>query len=143
MDNTIRGVTGGLGSYATDFVDLLLESSGAVDKVEKPAKDLSQKPLARAFLLNNASTGKSIDKLYNLKDKLPAQKALQVFGGSVNEEEYKLVNSGAKQVGGISKQIRAIENSPTLDGETKRKQIDVLNKQRNQKAFDLLKNKGK
>jgi hypothetical protein len=142
VDNTIRGLTGGLGTYATDIVDLIVEGSGLVDDAEKPKKDfLTEKTPLKAFLMNKSSTGKSVDKLYTLKDKLGKERGSSKDKGKPYEKEmqYKFVNEATKDIGEISKQIRQIENAPDMTGEQKRQLIDAYNKRRNELAIQTMK----
>ncbi|MCM3405929.1 LPD38 domain-containing protein [Cytobacillus oceanisediminis] len=134
VDNTIRGFTGGLGTYVTDAVDLIVEGSGMVDEVERPEKDpLTEQTPLRAFLMNKSSTGKSVDMLYTSKDKLTRER------GSFKskeleypkEEEYQFINAATKEIGEISKLMRTVENDPNMNGEQKRQALDKLNKARN------------
>lgn len=133
IDNTIQGLFGGTGSYATSSLDWILNNTGAVNNPARPAKSIDQKPLARAFLVNQSSTGKSMDTLYNMKDKLSrargsAKEHNQPFK---QEGQYQLANQATKNIGQISSQIRTIQNSPTMAAEEKKKMLDQLIEQRN------------
>lgn len=142
VDNTIRGFTGGLGTYATDIIDLIVEGSGMVDEVERPEKDfLTEQTPLKAFLMNKNSTGKSVDKLYGLKDKLNRDRGSYQSKNEKfpNEAEYQFVNDVTKEISEISKAIRMVENDPNMDGEQKRQEIDKLNKLRNYLAYEVRK----
>ncbi|MBK5482992.1 hypothetical protein JFV29_14045 [Peribacillus sp. TH16] len=142
IDNTIRGFTGGLGTYATDSIDVILEGSGVVgDDVEKPKKDfLTEQTPLRAFLMNESSTGESVDKLYSLLDKLSRQRgsAKSKDEDFSKEEEYEEIKDSAKEVSDISKEIRLIQNDSYMSAEEKRVEIDRLNKRRNEIAFNTI-----
>lgn len=143
MDNTIRGFTAGLGTYATDIIDLIVEGTGLVDEVERPEKDfLTEQTPLRAFLMNKNSTGKSVDKLYSLKDKLNRDRgSYESKSGEEfpNEAEYQFVNDVTKEISELSKAIRMIENDPNMDGKLKRQEIEKLNKLRNYLAYEVRK----
>jgi Large polyvalent protein associated domain 38 len=137
MDNTIRGLTGGLGEYTVDAVDFVLDKTGIVNKkAEKPAKQVNQQPLLRSFMVNQGSTGESVNKLYNLLDTLTKARgsAKQNEKDFAKEDLYKQVKDVTKEISEISKEMRSIENDPTMSGETKRRLLDELNKQRNEIA---------
>ena len=91
--------------------------------------------------MNNNSTGKSVDKLYSLKDKLSRDRGSYQ---SKNEEfpkevEYQIVNDITKEISEISKVIRMVENDPNMRGEQKRHEIDKLNRLRNYLAYEIRK----
>lgn len=133
IDSTIQGFTGGLGTYATSAVDLFVDGVSTKNKPERPAKNLDQKPLARAFLVNQSGSGESIDRLYSLREKLSKDRgsAKQNNEPYLDEGKYKNINSITKQLGEINKQIRFIENNPSLSAEEKRSTLDELIRQRN------------
>ena len=137
IDNSIRGFFGGLGEYSVDAIDALIinpiqKATGTDEGIEKPDKQINQQPLLRSFLVNQGSTGESVGKIYDLVDKL--KKAKGSDSPSFDEVAYDQANDTAKQISDITKQMREIENNPDMSGEEKRKQLDVLNKQRNEIA---------
>jgi Large polyvalent protein associated domain 38 len=137
VDNTIRGLTGGLGEYTVDAVDFVMDKTGIVNKkVEKPDKQVNQQPLLRSFMVNQGSTGESVNKIYNLLDTLTKARgsAKQNEKDFAKEDTYKQVKDVAKDISEISKEMRSIENDPNMSGETKRRLLDDLNKQRNEIA---------
>jgi hypothetical protein len=145
IDNTIQGFTGGSGTYVTNFADWLTQSLGLTDNPERPAKSIDQKPLARAFLVNQSSSGQSLDDLYTLKDRLTDERgsAKQNNQPFRKESEYKAANDFTKSISDISKQIRIIENSRNYTAEQKKQMIDSLIQQRNslsRQAMEQLRN---
>jgi hypothetical protein len=145
IDNTIQGFTGGSGTYVTNFADWLTQSLGLTDNPERPAKSIDQKPLARAFLVNQSSSGQSLDDLYTLKDRLTDERgsAKQNNQPFRKESEYKAANDFTKSISDISKQIRIIENSRNYTAEQKKQMIDSLIQQRNslsRQAMERLRN---
>lgn len=146
IDNSIQGFTGGLGTYATSGLDSVIDwFSGNDDKPEKPTKSIDQAPLTKAFLVNQSSTGKSIDQLYKMKDKLSKERGSAKTNGSEYKKEpvYDYVNDVTKQVSDINKEIRTVENTKELTGDEKKRAVDQLNKLRNdiaRQAVQQLKN---
>lgn len=154
MDNTIQGLTAGLGKYATDAVDAILTGKvpftnwkvapPIVERPEAPAKKFEQQPLLRSFLVDPSQGGKVMDQFYTEIDKLSKEKSSnklnnKVFGGTLKKPEYlpkekneqlKSLNKYSDDVSDINKQIREIEKSMILSPREKRKQIDVLMDQR-------------
>ena len=143
VDNTIRGFTGGLGTYATSVIDVF--ARGDEGDPARPAKSIDQQPLTRAFLVNQSSSGDSLDKLYNLKDKLTkargsAKQNKELF---VDEAKYKMVNDATKTIGELNKKIRSVENHVELSAEDKKIVLDVLIERRNtlsREAMEKIKN---
>lgn len=136
IDNTIRGMTGGLGTYATGAIDLIAEGTGAVEKKNKPAKKISEQPLARAFLANETGTGKSMNDLYEEKDRLTRNKG-SAEGRSTkftDEAKLKYINGASDRISKINKLMRQIENDKTLTPQAKRDKLDKLNNNRNEIA---------
>jgi hypothetical protein len=127
MDNTIRGFTAGLGSYATSFIDTILKSSGAIDRPESAEKRLEQLPLAKAFLVDPFQNTKSLDKFYDEREKLQKQKTSAKLNNTLFKDEARLkyLNKVADNMSKINSNIRSIESgefSPT----EKRERIESL-----------------
>lgn len=145
IDNTVQGFTGGLGTYGTSAIDYFVNKASDADKPERPTKTIDQAPLTRAFLMNQSSTGASLDKLYKLKDTLTKQRGSASANDREFEKEglYDVVNDFTKQISDINKEIRAVENSPDLTSDEKKNAMDELNNVRNEiarQAMDLLQN---
>jgi hypothetical protein len=140
IDNTIQGLTGGTGTYVTNAIDWLLNSTGAVNNPQKAAKNIDQQPLAKAFLVNQSSTGQSMDSLYNLKDQLTRDKGSAKQQGKpfTQQMQYNLTNQATKQISKLSGQIRSVENSPVMSADQKREMLDALIKQRNALALQTM-----
>lgn len=154
MDNTIQGLTAGLGKYATDAVDSILMGKvpftgkkvapAIVERPEAPSPKTEQRPLLRSFLVDPTQGGKAMDKFYETLDELSKEKSSnklndRVFGGTRKKPEYlprekeellKSLNKSSTEVSDINKQIREIEKSMTLTPREKRKQIDALMEER-------------
>ncbi|MEK3819695.1 LPD38 domain-containing protein [Cytobacillus sp. FSL W8-0315] len=145
IDNTIQGFTGGLGTYGTSAIDYFVNKASDTDKPQRPTKSIDQAPLTRAFLVNQSSTGASLDKLYKLKDTLSKQRGSASTNDREFEKEglYDAVNDFTKRISEINKEIRAVENSPELTSDEKKNAMDELNKVRNEiarQAMELLQN---
>jgi hypothetical protein len=127
MDNTIKGLTAGLGTYATDAIDAMIGKN-------KPAKNVSQLPVIKAFTVNETSTGKSMDFLYSEVDKLTKAKNSnkETFD---KEKELKYLNAVKGEISELSKEIRAIQNDPKMSPEAKREKLNTLMRKRNDLAI--------
>jgi len=136
IDNTIRGLTAGLGTYATSAIDTLLEATGAVSKPAKPSKKISELPLLKAFLVNEGASGKSMSDLYDTREKLTREKGSAKANRQPFKEGGKLkyTQQVTKQIGDITKAIRQIENNPNMSPQEKRSRIEDLNRRRNELA---------
>lgn len=123
MDNTIKGLTAGLGTYATDAIDAMIGKN-------KPAKNPSQFPVIKAFAVNENSSGKSMDFLYEEADRLTRSK-------NSNPEtfeqyaELKYLESVKNEVSELSKEIRAIQNDIYIKPVEKRDRLNKLMRERN------------
>jgi hypothetical protein len=134
MDNTIQGLTAGLGTYATSAMDTILKGVGAVDRPASPEKRLEQKPFAKAFLVDPLQSTKGTDKLYTRKDELSKEKASAKLNGTTFDKalELKQLENAADMMSKINKQIRTIEGDVNLAAKQKRDQIEPLLTQRNE-----------
>lgn len=141
MDNTIQGLTAGLGQYATSAIDVLVDKLGITDNPSRPAKGPAQQPLAKAFLVNPTQSGKSTEKLYDIKDRLTRDKGSAKFNQKQFADDGKLgfVTEQTDTMSGITKNIRAIENDANLTPKQKRERIDPLLKMRNEVAQQSMK----
>ena len=145
IDNTIQGLTGGLGKYATDGIDAaivnpILKATGNHDGVEKPAKLVSQQPVLRAFMMDQGTTGESMNKLYDLREKLQRQKGSK--SKQFDEYKYDQVKAGTQQIGDVTKEMNGVRNSTTLSAKQKRDRLEQLNRQRNEVARQAWKSIG-
>ncbi|MGV6934121.1 LPD38 domain-containing protein [Paenibacillus sp. CMM36] len=141
MDNTIQGLTAGLGNYATSAIDSMLKGVGLVDRPDAPEKRLEQLPFAKAFLVDPLQSTKSSEKLYDLKEKLSSEKA----SAKLNKEDFarkrdlKTLEKAAKKLSDINAEIREIEKNEAMSAREKRVQIEPLLSERNQIARDTMK----
>jgi len=145
MENTIKGYTAGLGQYSMDIYDFIAGKTYAKD-IQKPEKTLTQKPLVRAFLMNNMSTGKSMSYVYdtfnelNTKNNGLKQQGEKLTGKEM--EKFKDITNYKEAISAVSKDMRDISNSASYSPEEKTKLLVELNKERNDysiKAYDTYK----
>jgi hypothetical protein len=131
VENTIRNTTAGLGGYVLDAADKALGKN-------KPAKNTNQQPVIKAFTVNEKSTGKALDFIYSEKDRLTKERgSFELTNKDAkfpDESKYKYMNKIAKEIGGISKEIREIQNDQKLTAVQKRDKINVLADERNRIA---------
>jgi hypothetical protein len=145
MDNTIRGLTAGLGTYATSAIDVLLENMNITDNPAKPKKGAEQKPLAKAFLVNPLQGGKSTEKLYDMRKKLTRERGSAELNNRPFEDEAKLkfINNRTSKMAEINNLIREIENSKKIRADKKGDAIRKLTKAKNKiarEAVEILQN---
>jgi len=140
IDNTIRGVTAGLGTYATTAIDSILYGLGAAEKPIRPQKDITQQPFIKAFTVSQTGTGKAIDELYKLQDKLERELGSAKLKGSPFKDKGKLnkIKDATEKIGKISKRIRGIQNDKVMTAQEKRVELDRLNKKRNNIAIEAM-----
>lgn len=140
MDNTIKGLTAGLGTYATSAIDVLLDKFNVSDNPVRPAKAPAQQPLNKAFLVNPLQGGKSTEELYELKEKLTREKGSAKLNQRPFRDEGKLkyITNATDNMSDITKRIRQIENSRDLSAAEKRERIEPLIRQRNKIARDTM-----
>lgn len=136
VDNTIRGVTGGLGTYATNAIDALAETSGIVDSKNKPARNLSELPVLKAFLASERTSNQSMGDLYDEKDRLTREKGSAKANQQdfVNAIRLKQLEQAAGKIADTTKEMRKIENDKSMDPIKKRDKLNELSRLRNELA---------
>lgn len=149
VDNTLQGLTAGLGTYATSAIDSLLQGKvlgqkvlpAVVDRPNAPEKRLEQKPFAKAFTVDPLQGGASMDKLYAKKDELTKKKASAKLNKSPFKEAAELarLSAAADRMAAINKQVRTIEANKTLSAAAKRDKIESLITTRNKLAISAVK----
>lgn len=141
VDNSVQGFFGGLGTYSTSIIDMFVNAVSDTDNPERPEKNIAQKPVAKAFLVNPNSSGASLDKLYTLKEKLSKARgsAKQNEKEFADEDLYDQVNDVTKEIGDLNKEIRSTENSKELSAKEKRNILEQLIRERNETARQAMK----
>lgn len=125
VDNTIKGMTAGLGGYALDFADMMAG-------VNRPSKEITQMPLIKAFTVNKNSSGKSMELVYSQADRLTKIKnSSDEALPALESYQLKLLSEAKEELGELSKEIRAIQNDPDMHPDTKRSKLTPLMEQRN------------
>jgi hypothetical protein len=67
IDNILYGWTGGLGRYATEAIDKVLQKTGVVAPKIEPSPTLADLPITRAFVVRNplGSSSESVNNFYD------------------------------------------------------------------------------
>ncbi len=75
IDNLIQGWTGGLGRYATQAIDKLLQGTGVVPEKIEPSPTAADIPVLKAFVVRNPIGGASasVEKFYDILDGFTGQ----------------------------------------------------------------------
>lgn len=133
MDNMIRGYTGGLGTLVSSGIDAAAGIGSEGPK--RVAKGAAQKPLLKAFLVNDIAPAPSIQRLYSLKTELEAEKKSADLHGTafLREGIYDIVKEATDQMGENNKLIKEITNDNS-DPKVKLANVKSLKLQNNQIA---------
>jgi hypothetical protein len=104
IDNTIRGYSAGLGTYATKGLDLLLTGTGAVTPTPKPSTYEPDVPVAKAFQVRTFGQSKSVDEFYTELEKLEGlysgvRKRFNVPAGTTIKLEELMEIARTKDIG--------------------------------------------
>ncbi|KKL91114.1 hypothetical protein LCGC14_1897930, partial [marine sediment metagenome] len=155
IDNLINAWTGGLGRYATNILDAILEGTGISPKITKPSPELADVPVLKAFVVRNpfGSQNESVNKFYEkLEDYQKTENALKEFlktGDIIKFNELKekhpellffydfekdiaysasarYLRSVARDLSELRKKQDIIFKSETMSAEAKRKKIDEI-----------------
>ena len=88
IENTIRGLSGGLGNHILKLADMALRKSGALPDRIQPTKTLSDIPFIKAFVVRYpASDAESIQRFYD--DYSKSKQALSAAKQLIKESEGK------------------------------------------------------
>ncbi|KKM06257.1 hypothetical protein LCGC14_1745800, partial [marine sediment metagenome] len=82
IDNLINAWTGGLGRYATNILDAILEGTGISPSIPEPSSTLADVPVLKAFVVRDpfGAQNESVNKFYEkLEDYQKNEKALKEF----------------------------------------------------------------
>lgn len=132
IDNTIREVLGGLGKYGVELADVGLVAAGVAKPVPKPARTLSETPIAKAFAVETPQTSSaSVDRFYREADALESKYQTSKKGGQKlrREEGTRLTRYRAyRQALSDLRQLRSrVELSKTMTPQAKRAELDRIN----------------
>lgn len=118
--------------------DTALGATGLVPKKNLPAKDITQAPLAGAFLMKSNTSGKSMNTVFEELNKLSSErKSLKSKNkelSSAKEGKYQYLSDVATEIGEMSEAIRLYKNDPNYSRTEKKKKIDELIALRNDYA---------
>ena len=166
MENTIKGFTAGLGTYATDSIDALLKGPNVpftggkklypplIERPTPPEKRAEQSPFARSFLVDPLGATKSMDKMYREIDRLSREESSRQLRGEEptmigkktvhlpTETAKRLVDlqGVSKDISDINKTIRAIESDKVKTAKQKRNELEPLLAKRNKLSIEVMKN---
>lgn len=131
VDNWIKGLTGGLGRYAVDAADKGLEATGVAKPPPKPARDLSQVPILKAFTAKAYESPDSVDRFYNnLNASERGSRTAKAEGRKLpplDQIRLKRERSTADKLSELRKQVRKVEAATNLTPEEKRAKLNELN----------------
>jgi hypothetical protein len=143
VDNLLNGYFATLGRYTLDAVDGILEGTGVVASVTEPTKQLSDRPVIKAFVVRppSGSQSNSVNLFYKEREKATksynaykllleegkVEKARTYFADHPEIRMRQLYNDVARDVSAIRKAREAIYESETMSAEKKREVIDKLN----------------
>lgn len=132
VDNTIREVLGGLGKYGVELADVGLVATGIAKPPPKPARTLSQTPIAKAFVTEPPDTSSvSLDRFYREVDALESKYQTSKKGGQKlrREEGTRLSRlRDYRQALSDFRQLRSqVESSLKMTPQQKRAEIDRIN----------------
>ena len=169
VDHIIRGWTGGLGRWVTEGIDVVLNETGVGSDIPKPSKGLADFPVAKAFIARTpiGSSSEALNDFYELMEEYTKNegflKKMLDEGNQRRYEEFKAkhpellffydydkdifysasaryLRRVARDLAEIRKKQDAIWNHKTMDGKTKRRIIDSLDRIRtdmSRQALDL------
>jgi hypothetical protein len=110
-------------------------------EVKKAEKTISQKPIARAFLVNEMSTGKPMDYVYSEYNKLNIKNEGTPLTGT-EKETYDALLNYKNAISAVSKEMRTIQNSSEYTPKEKLLLLEDLSNTRNsfaKEAYDVFK----
>ena len=163
IDNLLYDWTAGLGRYALQGIDKILEGTGVASNIPEPSATWADYPVVRAFIARNpiGSAGASVDRFYDTLEKYEQDEnrfqALMKAGDTKRAESFKAEHPELllfydyergdfysktartlRATGRLMTEIGRIENqiydSPNIDSKEKRRIIDGLEKQKTEAA---------
>jgi hypothetical protein len=142
IENLVRGYFAGLGTYAMQATDKVLEGTGIIPKFEKPTATGADMVGLKAFVVRDpvGSSGVSVDRFYKKRDEAVKAynhvKDLAEAGKKEQAREYLRDNPEARlhseyealarTLSEIRKKRKEIYESDTLTGDEKREKIQKL-----------------
>lgn len=162
IDNLIQGYTGGLGKYAVNITDKILEGTNVVVVPKAPANNFEDIPVLKAFMIRKPiGTGsESVNRVYDMYASTSSQlnyvKLLVKLKDIGRAKDFiskhpeivyaTQLNTLVSTFSDINKGITEIRNNKTMDPNTKRDKINQLGELEttlSQKFLEIVKNKNK
>lgn len=138
IDHVLKGYFGGLGQYATQTADWLMDIFGISDADILPAKKLHEKlPVLKGFTVTPYSgSTKSVDDLYDKLNDMEMEYATQKHKGIVTElseyekaDELRELRKAADAMSDARKERNATLNDSNLTSLGKREKLDTIDKE--------------
>lgn len=134
IDNTIRGYTAGLGQYAVDAIDRIMNGVTGTQK-NLPAKDITEQPFLRSFFASTAGGGQIRQDFYDKWDELSKKKASADKNNDLfTDANYYRVKAGKDAIDKIMKAYKVIQADDKLSPAEKRTKLDQFDKVMNDLA---------
>lgn len=80
IDHVVRGYLGGLGRLGTDIIDIASEAAGLESGPPKPARKISELPIAREFVSDTSRGNYYVDAFYQTLEELERRAATAKIG---------------------------------------------------------------
>ncbi len=157
IDNLINAWTGGLGRYATNILDAILEGTGISPSITEPSKTLADVPVLKAFVVRDpyGSQNESVNNFYEkLEDYQKVENALKEYlktGDIIKFNELKekhpellffydlendvaysasarYLRSVARELSDLRKKEDLVFKSVTMSADEKRTKIDEIDR---------------
>jgi hypothetical protein len=162
IDNTVRGITAGLGKYGTDAVDWALVKAGIADIAPPPSKTVAEMPVVKAFLNSPYQASAYVERFYNAaKDAeqlvAAAKKAPEMMESKAQADWYKAnadrlnhyglgdgspitqIRHVQSQLADIHKAQVTVQNDRAMSPDAKRDRLIELSRQRDTLAEQAFK----
>jgi hypothetical protein len=155
IDNLIRGYTAGLGVYAVQGMDKILEGTGVTNNPPKPAKSLEDTPILKAFMIRKpiGSGSESVNRVYELYGQTSKElnyiKKMAKEGETQKAKDYavkhpEVINAGilssvVDSYSEMNKAINAIRKAPNITPEVKKQKIEQIMTLQTEMAQRMLK----
>ncbi len=157
IDNLVNAWTGGLGRYAVNILDIILEGTGISPEIVEPSRTLADIPVLKAFIVRDpyGSQNQSVNQFYDkLEDYQKNENALKEFlktGDIIKFDELKskhpellffndfdkgtgysssarYLRSVARDLSELRKKQALVFNSTTMSPQEKREKIDEIDR---------------
>jgi hypothetical protein len=147
-DNLIRGYGAGLGKYATSGVDNLLEALKVGKLPPQEQKKWSELPVVNAFTVDSTGGGQIMTDFYDTIDKLTKERNSAKRNQSGYKEgdevryervnDYKHLTKVSREISDLRNEYREIQNDYDMSPQSKRSELDELDREMNRLAREAL-----